>query len=117
MDSNEDAFGRLIIQRLVANIQCAVCGRPYVVEDVQVLGHQDDLWISAVTCGHCHTRGLIFAVVREGEAEVISELTPEEVEALEDLGAMTADDVLDLHKTLESFHGDLFQLLGEDEGE
>ncbi len=119
MDNSEDTFGRLLIQRLVANIQCAVCGEAYVMDNVQILGHQDDLWISAVTCAHCHTQGLIFAVVRGGEldSEVISELTPDEMDALEELGDITADEVLDLHEFLKDFDGDLFQLLGADRGE
>ena len=113
MDSNEDAFGRLLIQRLVANIQCAVCGKPYVVDNVQILGHQDDLWISAVTCAHCRTQGLVFAVVREGdlESEVFSELTPDEFDALNGLEEISVDDVLDVHDFLRGFHGDFFQLL------
>lgn len=119
MDSSDDIFGKLLIQRLVANIQCAACGKAYVVDNVQILGHQDNLWISAVTCAHCQTQGLIFAVVKEGEldSEVVSELTPDEMDALEELGDITADEVLDLHEFLKDFDGDLVRLLGADRDE
>ena len=110
----EDETGTpyFIIRHLINNIRCAVCSEPYEVEDVNILGQQDDLWIMGVTCAHCHTQGLIFAVVREGEPpEVITEMTPEEVERLSGLSPIDADDVLDMHRLLRDYKGDFHELL------
>ena len=104
-----------LIKHLISNIRCAVCSERYELEDVQVLGHQDDLWIIGVTCASCHTQGMIFAVVREGAApQVITEMTPEEIERLQELSPIGVDDVLDMHRLLRSYKGDFYGLLKEE---
>jgi len=106
-----------LIKHLISNIRCAVCSRRYEPKDVQILGRQDDLWIMGVTCAHCHTQGMIFAVVREGQPpEVITEMTPEELARAAELSPIDADDVLDMHRLLRGFKGDFYDLLGENEG-
>jgi hypothetical protein len=103
-----------LIKHLITNIRCAVCSQRYEPKDVQILGHQDDLWIMGVTCAHCHTQGMIFAVVREGQPpEVITEMTPEELARIQKLSPIDVDDVLDMHRLLRDFNGDFYDLLGE----
>ncbi len=112
---NDRETRHFLIKHLITNIRCAVCSERYEPKDVQILGHQDDLWIMGVTCGHCHTQGMIFAVVREGEApQVITEMTPEEMERLWELSPIGVDDVLDMHRLLRDYKGDFHGLLKEE---
>ena len=102
------------IRYLAANIKCATCGQQYRPEDIRVMGHQDELWIMVVSCTDCGTQGIIFAMVREGEApvaEVLSELTQEEWEKLRSIPQIGIDDVLDIHRLLRDFQGDMDELL------
>jgi hypothetical protein len=65
----------------------------------------------AVTCGQCHTRGLIFALIKENdESESIIELTPEELKKFREMSRVDADDVLDMHEFLRDFDGDFVSL-------
>lgn len=105
-----------VIKHLISNIRCAVCSQRYEPKDVQILGRQDDLWIMGVTCAHCQTQGMIFAVVREGQLpEVITEMTPEELARIPELSPIDADHVLDMYRLLRNFNGDFYDLLGKNE--
>ena len=111
-DSSSQPF---FIKRLVANIECANCGTQYELGNIHVIGHRGDLWITAVVCGQCGTQGLIFAMVKE---ERIDELTVrdasvEELLGFEELSAIEIDDVLDMHRFLKEYDGDLVSLLNE----
>jgi len=103
------------IKYLIANIKCAICEEYYEQEDVRVVSHQEGLWVMTVTCENCHTQGLIFAMVKEGEVpEIISELTPSEWAIFEKMPQISTDDVLDIHELLRDFEGDLSDLLRKD---
>lgn len=109
-----DKERHFLIKHLISNVRCAVCSQQYEPKDVQILGHQDDLWIMGVTCAHCDTQGMIFAVVREGQPpEVITEMTPEELARMASLSPIDLDDVLDMHRLLRDFKGDFYDLLGK----
>lgn len=98
----------LFIKHLIANIKCAVCQSHYEPEGIHIVDHRDELWVMAVTCGQCHTRGLIFAVIKE---ESVTELTPEEWIKFQEMSQVDADDVLDMHEFLRDFNGDFVSLL------
>ena len=100
------------IKYLITNIQCAVCGEYYEQEDVRVISQQEGLWVITVTCESCHTQGLVFAMVKEGEVpEIISELTSSEWATFEKMPQISVDDVLDIHELLRDFEGDFSALL------
>lgn len=112
MDGRERAMRQAFIRHLVANVQCVSCGERYGRSDIYVLGHHDDIWVSAVVCSRCGTQGLVFATVRgEGQLEVAWSAEREEIAAFEDLPALSIDDVLDMHALLKNFDGDMDDLL------
>ena len=103
-----------ILKRLVAILKCGLCGRKYDSTNVNILGHQDDLWFLSVFCSSCRTQGLIAAVIREGVvAEVVSELTEEEVAKFAQAEVVAPDDVLDIHNLLKDFKGGISELLSK----
>ena len=100
-----------LIKRLLASIKCGACGQRYEVDNVDVLGHQEDLWFLRVFCPICHTQYLVVAVVKEGKVtEVITDLTEAELEKFSGMGGVIADDILDMHKFLKDFDGDFSRL-------
>jgi len=115
MSTQESSGQRLFIRRLVANIECANCGTRYELGNVCIVGHRDDLWIASVVCGRCGTQGLIFAMVSEdGTQEVVArDASPEEIREFGKLSSLGIDDVLDMHRFLEQYEGDLISLLAE----
>jgi hypothetical protein len=92
-------------------MKCSVCGQRYESGNINVLGHQEDLWFLRVSCSACHTQYLVAAVVREGRApEVITDLTEAELDKFMNAGRVTADEVIDMHNFLRNFDGDFSQL-------
>ena len=102
------------IKRLITNIKCGVCGHPYNTENINILGHSNDLWFLNVFCPNCHSYGLVAAVIKEGKSpEVITDLSREEYASFKESASVGADDVLDIHEFLEKSSGDILHLLGK----
>ncbi len=114
-----------IVKRLMAAVKCTVCGSPYESDRIKVLGHRDELWFLTVTCGRCHTQGLVAALLKDGDgssatltrisvpgkALPIEELTPTTGVAIP-AEPVTADDVLEMHQFLQDFDGNFARLFG-----
>jgi len=102
-----------LVKMLMTSRKCTVCGRHYKVDDVSVLGHEDNLWFLTISCAACDTQYLVAAVIQEeGVREVVTELTEAEQEGLERVEVVTADDVLNMHDFLKGFDGDFSWLFG-----
>ena len=100
-----------LIKKFMTSIKCSVCQQHYEIDNVKVLGHQDDLWFLSVFCPTCQTQCLVAAVVKEGKApKAITDLTKAELDKFRKMDKITADDMLDMHAFLEDFDGDFSQL-------
>ncbi len=103
-----------LIKRFMTSIKCSVCGQRYEVDNVKVLGHQEDLWFLNVFCSACQTQCLVAAAVKEGRIpKVINDLTEAELERFKKMDNLTADELLDMHSFLEDFDGDFLQLFSQ----
>ena len=107
-----------LIRHLMETVRCSVCSAGYAYENVNVLGHQDELWFLTVTCPDCRTQGLIAALVRgepcadgaapaHSPAASASATEPAVSEAPPRGSPITEDDVADMREFLHTFHGDL----------
>lgn len=112
MSKEQEPISPLLIKYLITSLQCANCGQHYSLNDVHILGHRNDVWLSRVTCSHCNTQGFILLAVREKDAspEIIADVTAEEWAAFQERAPVSADDVLDVHNFLEQFDGDFISL-------
>ena len=100
------------VKHLIASIPCAVCQHCYEPDDVRVVERHGEMWVMAVTCDHCGTQGLVFAMIQEGEKpEVVNELTSQEWARFREMPQIDADDLLDVHEFLRDFDGDFVGLL------
>ena len=116
MDDNERSIRSLIVKYLVAHTQCSGCGHRYEPQDVRIQERRGEVWVAAVTCSHCGLQGLIMAAIRAKDAqdgEDNLELEAEEKAALLELGPITSDQVLDFHRWLQDFGGDMSEFLEE----
>ncbi len=103
-----------LIRRLLALIKCSACGQRYEVDNIDVLGHQEDLWFLRVFCSACRAQCLVVAVIKEGRVpEVITDLTEAELDKFRKVGVVSADEVLDMHNFLKNFDGDFSRLFSQ----
>jgi len=84
------------------------------VQNIDILGQEEELWFISVVCIHCQTRGLVAAVVQEAEEdEVVTDLTEDEYEKFAQFEAVGIDDVLDMCNLLNGFDGSLPDLFAK----
>ncbi len=103
-----------LIKRLMTSLKCGVCGQGYEVANINVLGHNEDLWFLSAICPACHTRCLVAAVIKEGKVpEVITDLTEAELDKFKNAGSLTDDEVLDMHNFLKGFDGNFSRLFSQ----
>ncbi len=116
MSEQEGTSGRAYLKYLISQIRCPVCHHRYSPDDILIMGHKNELWFMALACPGCDTRGLILATVsnQQTSAELLTDLTPEEIAQLEEREAITADDVLDFHEFLRDYRGDMTELLADE---
>ena len=113
IDKNSPEYD--FVRQLLENISCIVCSEEYDEEDVAIMSEQDELWMLMVSCHHCETQGIILAMLKDDEhIELLTDLTPEELETAQDLPAISGDDVLDACQFLRDFNGDFVELFEED---
>jgi len=100
-----------LVKKLVASVKCSVCGQRYEADNIDVLGHEEDLWFLRVSCPACNTHCLVAAIIREDRVpEVITDLTEAELDRFRNMDWLTPDDVLDMHDFLTDFDGDFSRL-------
>ena len=103
-----------LIKKLMTASKCTVCGEHYRVDDVSVLGHEDNLWFLTVSCSVCQAQYLVAAIIQEESTpEAVTDLIEAEQGNFDWVEAVTADDVLNMHDFLTDFDGDFRRLFGQ----
>ena len=103
-----------LIKKLMTKVKCDVCGRGYEVDNIDIVGHEENLWFIKVRCPFCHTQCLVAAVVKESKVpEVTSDLTEVELQRFRDKDGLSGDDRLDMHNFLKDFNGDFSWLFSQ----
>ena len=100
-----------LVKRLLTSMKCGACGQHYEEGDIDVIGHNEELWFLRIFCSSCHTKCLVAAIIREDKkAEVITDLTEAELDKFRHVDKVRVDDVLDMHNFLKNFDGDFPRL-------
>ena len=103
-----------IIKNLMTSMECSSCGQSYQVDNIEVMGHHEDLWFLGISCSVCQTQYLVVAIITEERVpEIITDLTKAELDKFGGAGKLTADDVLDIHGFLKGFDGDFSRLFSK----
>lgn len=108
--------------------RCSVCHRGFEPDNVHVLSRKSDMWMLMVSCGECHARNFVAAVIGDGDAEeaqlALRRLGEEHVRSSGDIDPeddvepnepVSVDDVLEVHEFLQGFDGDFRALFGQNE--
>jgi hypothetical protein len=96
---------------------CAACGQAYEPARIRVLAEREGLFFVDLGCGHCGTQAVAIVTIQiDGgggpEADMGDLLPLEPAELGRVAGApVSADDVLDAHRFLEDFQGDVTTLM------
>ncbi len=78
--------------------------------NIDILSHQEDMWVLRVLCSGCQSQSLVAAIVKEGKmSEVVTDLAEAELDKFRD-NMIEADDVLNMYSFLKDFDGDFSQL-------
>jgi hypothetical protein len=102
------------LKRLFSMIKCESCGCSYGVTDIEIIGHEDSIWLFNVSCSYCQSQGLVAIVVREANmGSIATDLTEAEFEKFDAGTSIEIDDVLDMHNFLKEFKGDFAAILAE----
>lgn len=120
MDTSDKQIKRIVLDRME---RCSVCHRGFEPDDVHVLSRKSDMWMLMVSCGECHARNFVAAVIGDGDAEeaqlALRRLGEEHVRGSVEIepevdtspaDPISIDDVLEMHELLKDFDGD-FQAL------
>jgi hypothetical protein len=103
-----------LIKKLMASIKCGVCGQHYEIDNIDILGHEENLWFLRVGCVACHTQYLAAAVIKDGKTpDIITDLTEAELDKFGKIGRLTADEVLDMHNFLKGFDGNFIRIFNQ----
>ena len=88
------------------DVTCSVCREPVPSDRTRLLARRDDLVFVELRCRACAsvTRGFVFAPDDRRLPDALR---------LADSPAISADDVLDMHRLLEAWDGDLHALLAD----
>jgi hypothetical protein len=111
MAPRDEGDKRRLILRLIAQIRCMECGRPYDPHDFVLVQRRQDMWVLSTRCRHCDEPCHVVVFMEPAaEPEPVTDLTPKELEVSDQWPPITADDVLDVHMFLREFEGDFEEL-------
>jgi hypothetical protein len=103
------------IKKMMASAKCSGCGQRHEIENIEVLGHHENMWFMSVFCVACRAQYLVTAVIDEEEAaEVVTDLSAAEREKFRNADSLRIDEVLDMHSFLKKFDGDFSRLFSEE---
>lgn len=97
---------RQVVLRVVQH--CPQCQRAFSQEDVGLFGQIEETWLFALRCPDCHAMTVVGLAVA---SRSVQPAVPGP--AGETVTPVTADDVLEMHRRLQHFRGDLRSLLNQ----
>ncbi len=101
----------------LASFACGACGQAYGGGRILLIARREELYFVDLTCHHCGSQAVAIVTIQvDGETvtleggELVRALEPEP-DVAPDGPPISADDVLDAHLVLQSFEGDIRQLI------
>ena len=99
------------MKRLMTSVECANCGKQYLIENIEVLGHEDGLWFLKLLCTACQSESLTAAVIEENdEHNHVDKLDDLKLVNSPELTLLTASEMLNMHNYLKGSDRDYTKL-------
>ena len=103
------------IKNMMTSAKCSGCGQRYEIDNIEILGHHEDMWFLSIYCVACRAQYLVTAVLdEEGASDTVTDLSAAELEKFRDAEGLKVDEVLDMHRFLKKFDGDFSRLFSEE---
>ena len=103
-----------IIYTLISTVKCTICDGAYSINDIIIIGHQDNTWFLNILCPLCQKQAFVIALINKGKSvEIVSDLTITELLELTQTKAIDIDDILDIHNFLKDFNGNFVSLFNK----
>ena len=100
-----------LIKKLMSAMKCSACGESYQINNIKIVGHQDDTWFLNISCISCQRQSFVIAIMKgDKPPEIITDLTEKEAAKISQSRTINADDMLDIHNFLKDFDGDFSRL-------
>jgi len=116
MDERDPRIESLVIRYLIAHTQCSGCGQHYEPEDVHVHSHRGQVWLASLTCRQCGLKAMVMAALQlqdsRSESQAVEQDT-QEIATIRELGPISGEEILDVHRFLDSFRGDMHGLFSK----
>jgi hypothetical protein len=110
MDNRDPRIESLVIRYLIAHTQCSGCGQHYEPQDVHVHSHRGQVWLASLTCRQCGLKAMVMAALQlqgtSAESQAV-EQDADEIATIQELGPIGSDEILDVHRFLDDFRGDM----------
>jgi len=116
MDDRDPRIESLVIRYLITHTQCSGCGQHYEPEDVHVHSHRGQVWLASLTCRQCGLKAMVMAALQlqgSGAESQAAERDTQEIASLQERGPISSDEILDVHRFLDEFCGDMQSLFGK----
>ena len=102
-----------LIKRVIARFRCSHCNRQHVLENVDIMGKYDDVWVIGVDCEGCEQPGMyIVSLRKDSSVDIVTDLTDEEMARFETSRKVAAEDVSAMRSFLNEFDGDFSEMFG-----
>lgn len=103
-----------LIKKLIATVKCSICGKSYEIDNIEILGHQDETWFLNIFCPTCDKESFVTAIIKKEKAQdIMSDLVAKERIASIPDSAISSDDLVELHNFLKDFNGDFLKLFSQ----
>lgn len=111
---NPNPNTQAIVRQIVARVRCGVCKHHFGISDIHPLGKREHAWAFRVRCRECRTEALMLVVVtNRGAQPIYTDLAPSEWERFKASPPISDDDVIAVHRYIQSYDGDFSELLDE----
>jgi len=101
-----------VLRYIADSVRCGVCHRGFAPDEVAILSQQDDVWFVSMACDACGTESMILVVLQtqaDDAGDMMDMLSAGPVERVshESLGPITRQEIEELHRFLQGYHGNL----------
>ena len=122
MGLESDSLKWHVLRYIADSVCCGICHRSFAPDEVAILSQQDDVWFVSVSCDVCGTESMILVVLQnetDDAGDMIDMLSagPAERVAHESLGPITEQEMEELHRFLQGYHGNLTEFWDLDDSE
>ncbi|HVA26492.1 MAG TPA: hypothetical protein VMW62_19145 [Chloroflexota bacterium] len=106
-----------LVKRVIARFRCERCNRQHAIENVNVMGKYEAVWVVGVACDGCQRPGMFVVSMRKDSSfDRVTDLTEEEQERFLVAQSVGADDVEGIKAFLRDFKGNFSAIFGKREG-